>query len=315
MNKKIRGQKNELDNNEKRKYQDKLKGKYKICSQLGITGDRSSAYLMQDETGAEFVLKIPNDDNDFNWIKNQKDTIEKFNTALNNYDGDVYIPNPVIFDNEFIVEEYAGSDLVLDLYDNLSNDEKDKIGNDFAYFLYYLHANNNIGGVLPLQMFNKPTLDEVFDYLQNTFDIKEQLYISEKIKYFNNRDTSDEISVMTHADIRSQNVLYNQKQKKLAIIDFELLKERNIYHDFVPFAAASFNLPYKLLFEIVDKYNLLAGKANISISPEKVKLFHELGVFHECGRCAIYRKDKDEQLKNMCQRVFTFIDNISIAIK
>ena len=311
MSKKICGQKNELNEIEKKKYHDILNDKYKICSQLGITGERTSAYLMHDDTGEEFVLKIPNDENDSNWITAQKNTMEKCHKALNRYAGDVYIPNAIIFGNDFIVEPYAGTELTVDIYDIMPENDKNKIINDFAYFFYYLHTNNNIGIVSSLQMFNKPTFDEIFDYLQSEFDEKQKLYFIEQIKLFNSRDMQDEITVMTHADIRSQNVLYNQNQKKLAIIDFELLRERNIYHDFIPFAAASFQLPYKLLFEIVCKYNILAQKANIFISLDKVKLFHILGVFHEFGRCAILRNDKGEKLKNFCQRLFDYIENIN----
>ena len=314
MNKKICGQKNELDDNEKTKFQKKLNNKYKIISQLGVTGVRTSAYMMQDEMGVEFVLKISNDCNDTNWIIEQKNTMEKCYKSLNKYDGDVYIPNAVIWGNEFIVEPYAGAELTIDMYNTLPENDKNKIANDFAYFFYYLHTNNNIGIVSSLQMFNKPTLEEIFDYLESAFDEKQKNYLHKQIKYFNDRDISDELSVMTHADIRSQNVLYNQKQKKLAIIDFELLSERNIYHDFIPFAAASFQLPYKLLFEIIDKYNLLTKNSKISISIDKVKLLHILGVFHEYGRCAIFRNDNRNQLKIVCQQIFNCIEKINGAM-
>ena len=310
MNKKVCGQKNELDENEKIKFQEKLNNKYKIYSQLGITGTRTSAYLMQDETGTEYVLKIPNEYNDIEWIKSQKNTIEKCHKSLNGYDGDVYIPTALIFDNDFIVESYVGAELTEDVYNTLPEKEKNKIINDFAYFFYYLHTNNNIGIASSLQMFNKPTLEEVFDYLQSAFDEKQKLYFNAQINLFNNRDISDEITVMTHADIRSQNILYDKKQKKLAVIDFELIKERNIYHDFVPFAAASFRLPYRMLFEIVDKYNLLAKNKKIVISVDKVKLFHVLGVFHEYGRCAIFRNDKGEQVQNTCHRILKHMKSI-----
>ena len=314
MNKKLCGQKNELDEIEKMKFQEKLNNEYKICSQLGHTGVRTSAYLMRNEFGAEFVLKIPNDYGDSNWIAEQKNTMEKCHKSLNGYDGDVYIPKIVIFGDNFVVERYAGTEFTADIYDTMPKNDKNKIINDFAYFFHYLHSNNNVGVASPLQMLNKPTLEEVFDYLQGAFDEKQKLYVSEQIKKFNDRNRKDEITVMTHADIRSQNVLYDQNQKKLAIIDFELLKERNIYHDFVPLAAASFRMSYKLLFGIIGQYNLLAKNSDIAVSVEKIKLLHILGVFHEYGRCAIFRNDKENQLKNVCQKIFNCIDKINVEM-
>ena len=311
MNIKICGEKNELDENEKIEFQEKLGNKYKIYSQLGRTGVRTSAYLAENEDRKEFVLKLPNDCNDNNWITEQKNAIEKCHSALNGYNGNVYIPTPVIFGDNFIIEPYAGEEFTANLYDAMPEDDKNKVTDDFAYFFYYLHTNNNTGIVSSLQMFGKPTLEEALDYLQKVLDEKQKNYLQKQIKRFNDRNISDEISVMTHADIRSQNVLYDKKQSKLAVIDFELLGERNIYHDFVPFAAASFRLSYKLLSEIIGKYNLLSKNSNISVSGDKIKLFHILGVFHEYGRCAIFRNDNENQLKNVCQKIFNCIGKIN----
>ena len=312
---KIHGQKNELSENEKQKFYEKLNSKYEIYSQLGTSGARTSAYLMRDIrdiNGEEFVLKIPNDENDSAWIISQRNTFENCKKALSGYDGDVYIPNNINFYDMFTVEPYAGTELTPDIYRALTEPDKNKIANDLAYFYYYLHTNNNISDVLPLEMFFGPALDEVFDYLQDSLDEKQRLFVSEKIKCFKSRDIKDEISVMTHADIRSQNILYNQQTKKLAVIDFEVLKARNIYHDFVPFAAASFGLPYELLFETVGKYNSLMAKTNIFISSEKVKLFHELGIIHEYGRVAISMKMTGDELKNQCLRIFNRIKEVQV---
>jgi hypothetical protein len=124
------------------------------------------------------------------------------------------------------------------------------------------------------------------------------------IKHFNERDTADEVTVMTHADIRSQNVLYCKEQKKLAVIDFELAKQRNIYHDFVPTAAASFCLPYDMLFEIVCQYNQMAEPSNIAVNVDKIKLLYQLGIFHEYGRCAIFRDTKGDDLMAVNKIIF-----------
>lgn len=293
MNKKICGQKNELNEIEKNDLQKKLNNEYKIYTQLGYTGERTSAYLMKDKSGQEFVVKIPNDEYDSKWLISQKDTLGKCRDALKEYNGTVYIPKDVIIGDGFIIEPYAGAELTSELYEILSEDKKETISNDLAYFLFYLHTNNNIGDVLPLYMLNNPALEEVFSYFQTIFNENQKPYIAEKIKCFHSRNITDEISVMTHADIRSQNILYDEKQKRLAIIDFELIKKRNIYHDFVPFAAASFKLPYKMLFATVNKYNSISGNSAVSVDLNKVKLFHELGVFHEYGRCAMYRKKED----------------------
>ena len=160
-------------------------------------------------------------------------------------------------------------------------------------------------------MFKKPAFEEILAYFQDSLDANQRLFIADRITHLKNRDIEDEISVMTHADIRSQNVLYDPQAKRLAIIDFETLKQRNIYHDFVPFAAASFKLPYDMLAEAIKKYNALGEKANIAVSSKKARLFHEMGIIHEYGRVAIFMEMADDRLKKQCSRMFGRIEELS----
>ena len=54
------GKKRALTEDEKKHYQDALDGEFTIGEQLGRSGANSSAYLLTDKSGKNFVLKIPN---------------------------------------------------------------------------------------------------------------------------------------------------------------------------------------------------------------------------------------------------------------
>ena len=55
------GESNPLSISERAHYEAQLKAKYVIGGQLGRSGQSTSAYLLTDEKGEHYALKIPNE--------------------------------------------------------------------------------------------------------------------------------------------------------------------------------------------------------------------------------------------------------------
>ncbi len=301
------GVKNKLSNDEKKYFEKLLSNKYKVLGQLGRSGSRSSVYMLKGVNKEKYVMKISNSSDNTEWIISQKEASCKINSIFDKYKGDVKIPKYVKIGKNFVVEKYLGEELTYKLYDSLCDEEKDKIATDLAIFLCYLHQKDPQDSIGKLYQLDKPTLEEVYDYINNYLVEEKRNDLRKKIEMFNKRDKEDEIIVITHADIRSQNLLYDKQTKSLAVIDFELLSAKNIYHDFVPFAAASFNLPYQLLYKMIDYYNEIS---NYKVDVSKVKLFHELGIIHEYVRCAMYRKEARKNLPKVVSMIDKAISNL-----
>ena len=275
------GTKNELAAAELAYFNKELNGEYKILGQLGRSGERSSAYLMEATNGEKekYVLKIPNSEKQAtDWVRNQSEVLNLVKD-LSDYQGNCNIPQYIKLGSNYVVEKYLGEDLTQEVYDSLSEEEKDGIARDMADFLVYLHAKHSPGG--KEQLDRNRNIDEILEHIKPLQTEDEQKDLAAKIEWFKNRDTNDEVCVLTHSDIRGQNVLYNKETKKVAIIDFELMRDANIYYDFVPAAAASFGLDYGMFFKMINYYN---ATSEYKVNAEKIKLLHELGIWDECVR-------------------------------
>ena len=309
MNIRISGQKNELTTDEKKGFESLLQDKFAISNQIGRTGDKTSAYMMSDETGRRFILKIPNNTEDKGWLISQQKAYESCAKAFCKYHGNVYIPRMLMHSENFIVEEYAGEELTPDFYNKLNEHEQKAAANDLALLLFGLHNDNPAADrVAPLEMMTEPTFDVIYAYMRPAMNQEQQNMFQDLIQKFSQRDISDEIRVMTHGDLRSQNILYDIRKKRLAVIDFEGLLPRNIYHDFVPFAAASFGMSYRFLWDTINAYNSVNGQEAIDI--EKVRLLHCVGILHELGRCAIFAACRNLELQLRCQYAFECVSKV-----
>ncbi len=267
------GKKNRLSEIEKSYFESQLGNEYKIKEQIGTSGARTSVYLVHNVKNESFVLKMANDCKDNDWVILQKESYDIRDLILKNYTGNVFIPKVITMGNNYILEQYAGIEFTEEVYETLSNDQKESVSREIAKFLNYLHQKQFINKISELQQCLEPKLRDVFQYFSSILNEDDKKEMANKIENFENRDLSDEITAMTHGDLRSQNVLYNSLTDQISIIDFESIRTRNIYHDFVPFAAGSFGMSYDFLKRIVINYNNLEKEYSLSIDLKKVKFF------------------------------------------
>lgn len=304
---KILGQKIEFTDEEKLKISKYLDNKYEIISQIGVSGWHTSAYLMENELGEKFVIKFPNNLKDKDWVKLQSNTYLKIDECFHEYKGDVELPKCIYLGNNFTIEKYLGEEFNEEKFEELSENEKLKIINDFAEFLNFMckKSVNKDYKVTYSRLFTYyPTifnLMDCFEYLKAVLSDKQQEELLEEINEFNSRSKEDEIECLVHCDIKSQNVLYNKDSKKISVIDLELLSLGNIYYNFVPHAAAQFEISYKFLYNVVDLYNKISDR---KINLQKLRLFHKLGIIYEI--CAY---NKIRYKKTSYEEVYTIWNN------
>lgn len=281
-------------------FQIQLGDNYHILCKLGKSGARTSCFLVTDNYNCFYALRVSNN-GDASWIKQQLQTIDITNYLFKDYAGNIDIPKTILIGEDYILETYAGEVFSNEACRALSQSKRQEIAEDVAFFLYHIHNKYYTSSITPLRMYGNSSLEEVLDLFSNYLSSSKVQYLRELINRFNTRDTSDEVAVITHSDLRYQNMLYNFYTSKLSIIDFELTSvKRNIYHDFVPFATASFGIDYEFWHNVISAYNQMSKKNGLCVDIEKVKLFHILGILHEYGRCAIYfNKDRLSVYKSL----------------
>ncbi|MCL2310915.1 MAG: aminoglycoside phosphotransferase family protein [Firmicutes bacterium] len=304
---------NELSNDEKVYFENFLENKYKIIKQAGMSGNKTSAYLMEDTIGNQFILKMPNNPEEETWIQNQKESFDRVKELTKNWRGDIQLPECVFWGETFIVEKYLGEDFSSDAYDKLSDNEKQKVAKDLAEILAFIHNQGATEEVAPrFQIFNNPsfTIKDCFDYLKPSLTNEEMSKFLAMVEQLEKMDTSDEYVTNCHRDIRRQNILYNHKTKKLAVIDFELSGKANRYVDFGGASGGSYGLNYKMLSNVIDEYNRIFDK---KINKEKAKLIHKLLVIYEAGSVAKFLDnitDVEEIKDGMSQFVLPKLEKI-----
>ncbi|MDO4503539.1 MAG: hypothetical protein Q4B84_00085 [Clostridia bacterium] len=281
---------NTLSDAEIKYYQGKIGEEYKFVSNKGMSGSFATAYKLEDKNGNEFVLKISNNpENSERWIQNQKNTNEKIKKYYKNYRGELKITNYTKFGDDFVIEEYLGERV--NFNESYIKDNPEYFVNSMAEFFKYTHKCEKTAGMsINDALFKHIKLNDVYEYLDKAKALNEEdkKMLSKLITDFENRDKSDEnICSLVHTDIRAQNIVYNPKTKKFALIDFDsLFVGAPIYLSFTSRTIGSCGIPFELISKTIDKYNEIS---DIKVKKEKVRELHKIGNLMELYMCSKYR--------------------------
>ncbi len=273
------GKNNVLTEYEKDYYQRKIGNDYRIISRRGESGYWATAYELENKSGDKFILKIPNNPSyTKSWIDRQRLAEYRIKKYYEKYQGDLQIPNYINIGDDFLIEEYLGKNISKKgFWNDLPEDEVSKFINSMAEFLKFTHSQER-GAIAPLDL-DHPSfaLKDSLSYLDNAgaLNREDRRLVLNLIEDFNHRDVSDEITCLTHNDIRLQNIVYNADTKKFALIDFDSLDiNGKIYYGFTSKAMAVNGIPYEIHSKIIDKYN---ETSDFKINKEKVKMIHKVG--------------------------------------
>lgn len=303
LNTRKNGTQTPLSDSEKKYLSDLLGGKYKIGSPLGRSGASTSAFLITDASGKEFVLRIPNKPDDIeHWLETEKKQFANQEKYLAGYQGNISIPKTLEYQDFFTIQEKGAGEPFADyIYDGLSREKQLKLAQDFAAFLKHSHqknANRTTTRPVSLDGGQDFTLNEhVKSVYKSVMTPDEYKWFCGLLDEFNNRDTSDEFLTFAFNDFRYSNILYDTKSGQLSVIDFGACLENSVYMDFVPYCADSFGISYKFLQDVINSYNNIKSDSakTIKINPRKVALFHILGILAEIAGV----NKEPEQLKRV----------------
>ena len=224
--------------------------------------------------------------------------------------------------NNQITEKFIdGKEFDKKIYDSLSLSDQNAVAYRLALFLHFMH---NLHQVQPATGSIKEKFDKgSFNSAGDMIDIFENRLSEDLIKlvidadnYLLNTNTSDEVQVLTHKDLRSQNILFDKKSKEITVIDFELAGQSNIYDDFIPYAPCSI-ISWDLTKKIINHYNNIKGN-NIFIDLEKVRSALIYGSLNEYARVyklhydevsKLSEKEKNNRVKLIEKRLSTFNKN------
>lgn len=293
---------NTLSEAEMKYYQEKIGDEYKFVSNKGMSGSFATAYKLEDKNGGEFVLKISNNpENSQRWIKMQKDAADRIQKYYKDYKGALKLPNYVKFGDDFVVEEYLGERFDPDAMGKYSKEDIQALVDGMAEFLNHSHRKEKTTSLSldDVLAFEHIKFMDAYDYFNQAGALNEddKQMLLDLIKKFEDRDKSDEKTcALVHVDIRAQNIVYNPKTHKFALIDFDsLFAGAPIYISFTSGTIASFGIPYDIASRIVNKYNEISDS---KVNKEKIKLLHKIGTLLEKTRCAKFANRDKEYIRN-----------------
>lgn len=274
-------------------------------------GAHSTVFIDDSEPG--IVTKEQNNpEKDPGYLHRQSRGYEIIDSIKShNSDIGVFLPELVEIKNmgnKQIIKEkiIPGKAFDVSTYLSLSEKQKNNIAKQMAIFLNAMHSSYECKPATEsIKNMNKGKLNNAEDIIAK-FDGKLPEDISNRLKqaeqYLLTADISDEVIVMTHKDLRTSNIMYDESTGKIAVIDFELAGLDNVYHDFVAFAPAS-SMPWDFTKRVIDFYNKIPDKKYpININPEKVQNMLLYGTMHEFARCV-----RPEDIKNTTKQD---IDNL-----
>jgi len=254
------------------------KGAHSIVYEDGDTiikkaGEIDHGYIKRQAAGYEVVKEL---------IESGQDTC-------------VTLPSLISIDkdkDEVTEKRINGIELTEKIYDRLSQEQKNGLARQMAVFLNSMHQlrqPKNKGELIRQKIkSSKNSLNSTAEFaamFENRLPKETVRAISDAEQYILAAPTADEIQVMTHKDLRCQNILYDAKEGRLAVIDFEMAGVANIYNDFVPHAPCSIT-SWDFTKRIIGFYNSIPNKKYpMAIDIEKVRNTLIYGVAHELSRC------------------------------
>ena len=302
---------------DKRQWEEELDKQYVLKQQIGV-GERTVVYKMiKCDTKEEYVLLLPKEALSFERKQKFKSFFEAVikmqQFCTEGYHGNIFIPKVQLFDG-FRIQKYGGEVLSQELYNQLTMKQKGKIAKDIAQYLWFVHEKSIENENNSLFDNEKVKIGQIDTYnYWSSEDMRSDILCWDKfltkadrtmldklISDYEYRDKSDEIAVLTHGDLRFQNMLYDREKERLAIIDYELCHVRSLYRDLCPFCHSGLN--EDLITEIVKNYNGYANQLKFNI--EKVKLFSSIAALAECSRCSRIRPRMAKTLWNEFKKMY-----------
>ena len=241
--------------------------------EMKIIGKGAHSVVYIDPTNPNIIIKQNNSvSGDRGYLKRQQagyDTIERIKKS--GYAIGVQLPT-VIETNEQdgmqIIKEQRinGQTFDLDgkLWNNLTEEQKNNIAKQMATFLVAMHSTSEIkpADKSIKTMFDQSKLHSATDII-NAYEGAMPQRLANKLlnaeKYLDSTDTSDEFHVLTHKDLRVNNLMYNQETGLLSVLDFEMADIGNVYRDFVAYASAS-SMPWDYTSRVIAEYNDIQPK-------------------------------------------------------
>ena len=291
-----------MEDSEKAYWERHLKERFVIGEQLGRSGASTCAYrVYEKETGKSSVLLVPSEeiltdsDSSQMYMKKQRQAEEIKAFCISGYTGNVFIPTAE-FGEVYRIMPYAGEDFTPQIYESLSKQDQERLAFDLASYLNFVHQKSFDEKELLAQKssskIGKKAKDfyikiELESYMKGKIPDTEYKKLQQLIDDFKQRDTADEINVMTHGDLRYQNILYDKTTKKLAVIDYETAAISNIYKDFCPSVASS--LPVQFIKDVIRFYNELPKKHPVSVDEKKISQMQAVFRVRELVYCGMIR--------------------------
>ena len=207
-----------------------------------------------------------------------------------------------------------GKPFTYEMYNALSDTQRNKIAKQMAKFLDIMHSsfkcdkpNESIKNTFDGKMNNA---DDIIARFGNKLPSDIAFKLKQAEQYISSADISDEFIVMTHSDLRTSNIIYDEKTEKIGVVDFELANRHNVYRDFIAIAPAS-SMPWDFTKRVIDYYNQIPDKKYpITINPEKVQNMLVYGMMHEFARCLNKNTSTDKKYFAMLRKKLELITGI-----
>jgi len=260
-----------------------------------ILGKGANSTVFTDDAEPGIVIKEPNRiEKDSGYFSRQAHGYKIIDMIrAQNPDTGVLLPELIEIkdtgDKQFLKEKIIpGQVVTTNMYNALSEKQKNSIAKQMATFLNVMHSSAEYHPARDFIINMKKNGPQSADEIIAKFDGRLPHNIANKLQqaeeYLRTTDTSDEVVVMTHKDIRTQNLMYDAKTDKLAVLDFEMAGPDNVYRDFIA-NAPSWSMPWDFTKRVIDYYNKITDKKYpIKINPKKVQNMLLYGILHEYAR-------------------------------